>query len=427
MKKFNFQLIFIIFIALALRLYNLGFGFLHTDEAKTALGIDFPHSFLLPTLSVFSQNIFGINNFAVRLPFALLGVVFILVSYFIGRELYNQRGGLVAAFLATFLPVNVILSRTAFLDIALVTAWSFIILFWIKVEKEKRYIDFFFLFLALFISPWFKIQAVYLFFVLFLYLIFVKKGKFWRDKRFWLLVLSGIPFCFYFLSQPQQLYDMMHYTGDEVGSPWSGLIKFFVLLWQSYGFFLIFVLGGFFLMLLKRDWQKKSNILFLIFLFFIFLVLGSTPKRMYYYVMLDIPFIFLSVYFFSYFAKKRWLAILLMSLVVVNLFFTTLVLNKNIFLEEENRKKQMCDRVNELVQEMPEIKNVFLDTNFGFTYKWCLDTKIKKIDNLFNKEIYHNINFIAVLNQDTWHDKKELFKDILVEDYQDMKILIRKK
>jgi hypothetical protein len=87
----------------------------------------------------------------------------------------------------------------------------------------------------------------------------------------------------------------------------------------------------------------------------------------------------------------------------------------------------MCDRINELVRDMPEIKNIFLDTNFGFTYKWCLDTKIKKIDNLFDKEINNNLNLIVVLNQETWYDKKELFADFLVEDYQDAKILIRKK
>ena len=51
-------LIIILFFAIFLRFYNLGFGDFHTDEAKTALGIDFPHSFLLPTASIFSQNIF---------------------------------------------------------------------------------------------------------------------------------------------------------------------------------------------------------------------------------------------------------------------------------------------------------------------------------------------------------------------------------
>jgi len=59
MKKILF--IVIIFLAVFLRLYNLGVGDLDTDEAKTALGIDYPQSFVLPGLAVFSQILFGVN------------------------------------------------------------------------------------------------------------------------------------------------------------------------------------------------------------------------------------------------------------------------------------------------------------------------------------------------------------------------------
>jgi len=55
---------------------------------------------------VLSMKLFGINEFAARLPNAIIGILTLLIFYFLGKKLYDEKFGLIwsLAFLGSFLP-----------------------------------------------------------------------------------------------------------------------------------------------------------------------------------------------------------------------------------------------------------------------------------------------------------------------------------
>ncbi|RJR30221.1 phospholipid carrier-dependent glycosyltransferase [Candidatus Microgenomates bacterium] len=65
-------------------------------------------------LTVPSVYIFGLNEFAVRLPSAILGVLTVFVCYFLVKELFNQKIALLATFLLAISPWHLQFSRVAF-------------------------------------------------------------------------------------------------------------------------------------------------------------------------------------------------------------------------------------------------------------------------------------------------------------------------
>lgn len=90
-----------------------------SDEWGDFLPI-FPRGFgdykapLYTYLTIPSVALFGLNEFAGRLPAVLVGVITILAAFFLGRKLFNESVGLWAAFLIAFSPWHIQLSRTAF-------------------------------------------------------------------------------------------------------------------------------------------------------------------------------------------------------------------------------------------------------------------------------------------------------------------------
>lgn len=64
-------------------------------------------------LTVPSIALFGLDEFAVRLPAALLGVAAVWVMYLLGREFFNNRAGLLAALCLAISPWHIQVSRYA--------------------------------------------------------------------------------------------------------------------------------------------------------------------------------------------------------------------------------------------------------------------------------------------------------------------------
>ena len=59
---------------------------------------------------VFFWKILGINEFSTSIYFLLLSIGNIIFTYFLGKELFNKKVGLVAAFLMCILPLDIIYS-----------------------------------------------------------------------------------------------------------------------------------------------------------------------------------------------------------------------------------------------------------------------------------------------------------------------------
>ncbi len=167
MKKiFNWRLslIFIILLAAFLRFYMLGSipSGLTNDEAGVgwdaysilltgrdqwnqflplhfiAFG-DYPAP-LLRYLTVPSILFFGLNSFSVRFPSALFGVISVLLLFFLGKKLFNEKIGLFASFLLAISPWAIGLSRVTIEPNIAITIFLFSFFIYLHSLKKINYL-----------------------------------------------------------------------------------------------------------------------------------------------------------------------------------------------------------------------------------------------------------------------------------------------
>jgi len=167
--KIKFLFIFIILLSIFLRLYRLGntpFS-LNLDEAaigydafsilqtgKDQFGIKFPLAFrstndyklpLYIYLTVPAIEIFGLNEFSVRVVSAISGIGTIIAAYFLTMELFNQkksvyRLALLVSFFLCLSPWHLQFSRGAFESNLAVAINIFAVLFFVKGVRGQKYI-----------------------------------------------------------------------------------------------------------------------------------------------------------------------------------------------------------------------------------------------------------------------------------------------
>ena len=71
------------------------------------------YQWLLYWLGAISAKIFGLNEFALRFPAAIFGVLTIGVVYLLGKKIFSRKAGFIAAFLTAFLNIEILFSRQA--------------------------------------------------------------------------------------------------------------------------------------------------------------------------------------------------------------------------------------------------------------------------------------------------------------------------
>lgn len=136
--------------------------------------------------------------FAVRLPFAFLGVVLVAVTYFVAQELFNKKIALVAAFFASINPWLIVMSRTAYEMTPSMTFYLLGLLVLLKTKGWKIFFAFPFLLLAFY--AYIGTKLVFLPFVLLTlgYLYFVRnKRKF--GKQYLLFAVLSVLFVGFFV------------------------------------------------------------------------------------------------------------------------------------------------------------------------------------------------------------------------------------
>tara|TARA_R110002096_G_scaffold59881_2_gene149794 strand:- start:21235 stop:22752 length:1518 start_codon:yes stop_codon:yes gene_type:complete len=91
-------------------------------------------------LAAGSMKLFGISEFAVRLPSLLLAVSILLMTWYIGKLRHNKEYGLLSAAILCSFPLFYIASGTVMTDMALAfsTCISFIT-FWLAISTHEKY------------------------------------------------------------------------------------------------------------------------------------------------------------------------------------------------------------------------------------------------------------------------------------------------
>jgi len=144
-------LLAIFLLGLALRLYNLDANSLWVDEIYTVttsrLDLQSMLRFLVvadshpPLLYVTTKSFIGLagsSDFAVRLPFALVGTISILLAYRVGEMLWSRTEGLVGAFLLSINAYHVEYSQEA-RHYALMTFLALLsLVFLLKALQDNR-------------------------------------------------------------------------------------------------------------------------------------------------------------------------------------------------------------------------------------------------------------------------------------------------
>lgn len=85
-------------------------------------------------------KLLGLNEFATRLPAALIGILTVLTIYFLAQEIFNKQVGLIAALLLSISPWHIHFNRIAFRLNLLPLLFSLGVLFFVKSFKNPKYL-----------------------------------------------------------------------------------------------------------------------------------------------------------------------------------------------------------------------------------------------------------------------------------------------
>jgi len=301
--------------------------------------------------SALSSRVFGLNEFAIRFPSVIFGVLTIWAVYLLGKELFNKNVGLVAATLITFLKIEILWSRQARPYQAL-QFFSLLGAFFIaKLTKGERFNWRYFLgFLGCgILASLMHGMGLVIFFVGFLYLLIFRFSWF---KKKWTALGLAIPLIFSYIFRVQILAIV-----SQIGKT-NNLFYYRVFLTHNYPLLcLLAFLGGILLI-----WQKKYRelILFAVFLG-VQIVIDSfflwQPFTRYFYpvfpflILLSVFALFeISQYLGSLIKWPKYLVSIIQYLILLVLAFPVIAFgHKFTFLP------QPVYSLNEDMQETPEV------------------------------------------------------------------------
>ena len=207
LKKEHRPIILILLFALALRIIfftgiNFNDDLTYTNFAHDVVEGKFsPHPYIFATRLMMIYPIallfflFGISDFTVSIYILLTSLGSVLLTYLIGKELFNIRTGLVAAFLIALLPLEIIYATTIVPDVPLALYLGLSMYLFIKGSKNNKNILYYLSGIAIGLA-W-LVKTIALAYCLVLIAIFIKeilidKKKVTKAIKPYLLVLLGL-------------------------------------------------------------------------------------------------------------------------------------------------------------------------------------------------------------------------------------------
>ena len=126
-------------------------------------------------------KIFGLNEFAARFPAAFIGILTVLVLYYLVKECFGQKIALVAALFLAISPWHIQFSRIAFRAILIPLLFCLALLFFVKSFNKSKYIPISALFFAFSLYTYASARVFVPLFMLGLVIIFWQ--HFWEHKQ----------------------------------------------------------------------------------------------------------------------------------------------------------------------------------------------------------------------------------------------------
>ena len=205
-------------------------------------------------LASFSFQIFGVSNFTLKIIPYTTSLILIIVMFLLGKELYNNVAGRLAALFTAISPTMLIQwstkARGGFIEVVLIGALALLItLKWIKNPTKKLTL---LIGLLLGLGWWVNNQVIYFILPIGLWMLLRLLPNFLTIFQHFLLgfiafLLGGLPFWIYNINHDFVTFEMFGAAGGK------GIVK------NVNGLFnvaLPIVLGA------KKDWSLKSTFLY---------------------------------------------------------------------------------------------------------------------------------------------------------------------
>lgn len=425
-------LLFLISIGFLYRIYGLAANYsFWSDETHTAIfvrailergrpvllnGFSFgSYQWLQSWLSAVTSRFFGLNEFGIRFPSVIFGVLTIWATYLFGKKLFNRSTGLVAATLVTFLKIEILWSRQARPYQALQFFTLLSAYFVYRMVKNKRFNWRFFLSffgvgilaslmhglgLLIFLNG-------FLCFLLFCPFQAMKKAADPSKKRR-LFLIAGLAFLA-FLLLTYSLRETVGAVVSRIGEV-NNFFYYRVFLWRNYSLMIFWAFLGFIFLVLKRKNTWWIPVIFLAIQGLVISFVLSQPFTRFFYAVF--PFLVL----LSAVGLTEASQLIcrdrsrLKSLVLAALTMLTMVVMGNKF----SLLPQRIYSLNEDMQEIPEVdwgkiyffvgkklaqtENVILVTNWTDLPLWYLgegrpDYLLRK-ESLIRFDLFTDAEFI---------------------------------
>ena len=307
-----------------------------------------------PPLVFFVQHIFmrifGENNFAFRLPSALLGIASIYLIYLIGALLYSETVGLISAAILALTVNHIYISRVGLQESYVIFFMLLATYFFLKALRRDAY--FLWAGIALGLAALTKYTTFVLVPIFLIYLLFFRRDYF-LNKKLWIGALVAL-----FLFSPVILYNFQLYRavghfdfqfsymfgqnpevwqvapGKDIGILGERIHRYIPALVKANSWMLLSVfavsIALFFVLLLRniRDTLRKHGFLLISIPLLFLLVLRVGPS--YRFLAMLTPFIvFVSALFFAPIFQKKKTAFVILGLFL--LFEAAYSINSQVF------------------------------------------------------------------------------------------------
>src|SRR6185503_974091 len=143
-------LVFIIGLALFLRIWDIGWNGFNGDEsiysgqAASLLGneeftsnfaVFRAHPLLLQSLVSIAFTLFGIQDTTARIVPVIFGTLTVFVTYLVAKQLFNKKIGLICSLVLALMPFHIVFSRQVIVDVPLS---FFVVLFLYFITRYRE-------------------------------------------------------------------------------------------------------------------------------------------------------------------------------------------------------------------------------------------------------------------------------------------------